>query len=444
MKKIIIPTLLMTITSTTYAKDILWKSSSNKTLEISSEEFDFSIDPRTKQRIAYYNCFENDRIVISGNVSLVHPDENPLNKKSQKVIIKCPNVHFSNGAKLTTDSELGMYVTNDLSGDVWIENTRGKKGKVGSDELSVPLKNKTGKNGSSGSKGESAVCSFDFSPPKAGSAGSFGNPGRSGKIGQNGANGENGSDAGRIILEATSVLPNTSVYLSAVGGEGGNGGLGGNGGDGGNGGSGGKGGRGGHGYCFGIWAYDGANGGAGGNGGDGGHGGNGGAGGNGGLGGNGADIRFWVVNPTKYQDYFHVNLDMNTAGGEGGIGGAGGKGGAGGTGGPGGEGGSGGDSLPVVTSDGDRGPNGKPGINGDDGIDGPKGQNGAAGRDGKKMTFSMNQVEPRDDDFYTYPSRSNKKKSNKKSIRNNPFKVLSIELETQRRLENEKNFKSLM
>ncbi len=156
-------------------------------------------------------------------------------------------------------------------------------------------------------------------------------------------------------------------------------------------------------------------GGFGGTGGHGGDGGNGGAGGQGGRGGNGGDIRFWVIDPTRHMDNFYVDLDVDTAGGRGGIGGSGGLGGKGGHPGKGGSGGNGGNALEPVTDDGDRGHHGLDGRRGEDGLKGPDGANGPDGRDGQKMIVKIQQVDPRDDDFYVLPTRRGNKSMEKSS-----------------------------
>ena len=421
------------------AKDIVWSGKTN-ILKVNTNDFDQMIDPRTGQDIIQYTCLEGDRLVIDGKVDLSHPKEDIYSSLPSKVIVKCYDIHFNKNAHLFTQSELRLYATHDLSGDVRIESTRGQDGKKGADQTFVyATRAKDGDRGSNGKDGNDAECGTSMRPGKHGERGMSGGHAQHGKHGKDGNQGGKGTDSAPIVVESKYIKPNTRIDIKTIGGNGGKGGNGGPGQDGGIGGRGGNGGTGGDGDCL-YWMYKGRNGGKGGNGGDGGSGGIGGRGGDGGAGGNGGDIRVWVVDPYKYDENFYIDIDMNTAGGKGGFGGIGGPGGKAGDGGKGGNGGQGGNAF--VLDDGKRGSNGKDGQRGEDG---PKGEDGSIGPDGEpgtKQVFDIARVRPRDDDFYRLPRTRNNNQKRSETLK--LMKSLLQEELTRKRLEEKSFSNSLM
>ena len=438
MKKILTGAILLSSLAVN-AKDVIWKGDRH-ILEVNTQEFDRMIDPRTGQKVIQYTCLDQERLVLDGKVKLSHPEENIYDDLPSKVIVKCYDIHFTEAAHLLTDSELRLYVTNDLSGDVRIESTRGVKGPKAPDQTYVyASRAKDGAAGKAGANGDHAKCGLDMRPGTGGNPGMDGGHAQHGNRGKDGFKGGNGTNSAAIVVESKYIRPNTKIDIKAVGGNGGKGGNGGPGQNGGFGGRGGTGGKGGDGDCF-HWIYKGRNGGSGGNGGDGGAGGNGGRGGDGGAGGNGGDIRVWVVNPYKYDSNFYINIDMDTAGGKGGFGGIGGPGGIGGAGGKGGSGGAGGNAF--IVEDGKKGANGKDGKRGVDGEKGPDGSIGPDGEPGKKQVFDLARVTPRDDDFYRLPTTRNNR--NKRAQTLKLMKSLLQEEITKKRLEKKTFSNSLM
>jgi hypothetical protein len=236
----------------------------------------------------------------------------------------------------------------------------------------------------------------------SGFGGFFGGRGGDGGRGQRGGDAERGHDAGRIDvrlftpnaqekgilrIEGTIVNPmgtaqevqrdlvgnQSSIQLSAEGGDGGNGG---------GGGDGGHGGSGGHGAD--ATRYS-----SGSNGGNGGDGGDGGPGGYGGGGGNGGTIN---VNVKNAESHWLMLLDrFDIVAGRGGAGGNGGSGGSGGSGGWGGSSYSWSETESYTDSDGKRqsrsvshwNSGGMSGWSGSSGSSGPRGDSGRSGTDGQ-------------------------------------------------------------
>lgn len=417
MKKTI-TALLLTTSLNVFSNDVIWSAAKGEVLNLPMNQFEMIKDPTKDRFIARYTCNAGERLIVDGQINIEHPYEKASNQLPQKIEIKCFDIHFEKNSLLTVGSELFMVATNDLSGEVKIENTRAKEGARGKNsDFQFKENASSGYKGIDGAAGKDATCKIvDQRPGTGGIAGSDGGHGQHGRPGKRGMAGLRGTDSAPIIVETTFIRPGTTIDIKAIGGDGGAGGNGSRGQNGGHGGVGGNGGKGGDGNCP-FWIYKGRNGGAGGNGGNAGDGGIGGRGGNGGAGGNGGDIRVWVINPYQYENSLYLNLELDTAGGKGGQGGFGGPGGTKGIGGLGGNGGQGGNAF--IVDDGKKGINGK---RGKDGTDGEKGQNGSFGADGKpgdKQHFDLARVSRRDDDFYHLPNENIKKSqiSTKKLIK---------------------------
>jgi hypothetical protein len=332
---------------------------------------------------ASFDCRPSaDRIVISGVVNLVHPDDADLRKPAKYITIICPNLKFEPSAKLTSDSSLDIRIEKVVAGPVFVESTRGKKGADAPPtpdrwQQSVAASGSGGGNGGNGDDGEE--CWKFGHGSSAGGDGQRGGRGTDGKNGDTGADGLTGMNGSTIRLIAGAFDRDVTIETNSVGGDGGRGGLGGRGQDGGSGATGGNGGEGGDSRG----CHDASRGGSGGGGGDGGNGGNGGPGGQGGNGGHGGNITVGLKVGSEPPGVPKYNVD----GGSGGFGGTGGQygvGGAGGTGGHGGRGGRGANILIITKPDGS---NGWEGANGVAGRDGKPGPNGLSGRDGDAGTF---------------------------------------------------------
>ena len=335
-----------------------------------------------------------DRIIISGAVLLVHPQDKDLSKDAKKISIFCPGLIFEEGSSLSTISFLDIRISDTTSGPVKILNTRGVRGSDGSNppysgadpnaDIWALRKMPKAPDGGGAGNGDNArgcvlIDDQDSSP---------GGRGGNGIAGQTGANqpatggepGKNGTSAGDVVLISRKFAEGTTIDISASGGSGGAGGLGGRGTDGGEGGDGGHGGKGGNSSKCHL-ASRGGDGGTGGNGGDGG---NGGAGGDGGNAGNGG--RVTVLKEDGGPAPAPVIANFGGTGGEPGLGGEQGRGGKGGQGGAF---GYGGDSSGGVfgkidrKGEGGQGNNGEWGKVGMDGQPGPIGQRGKDGQNGE-------------------------------------------------------------
>lgn len=350
---------------------------------------------------AVYRCEDQgiNEIVVSGHVHLMSPeDADPYNKNIKTLSVKCPNLTFTEGSKITSISALDIRITGTTSGPVFIENTRGLMGQ-GKDAPLTPdiwndRKMTNGKMGGTGGAGGNA--SGCVAGDVAASDGKPGAPGEGGADGKTytapkGANGLPGAAAGAIVLISKQYAEGTTIQILAQGGNGGHAGQGGRGADGGDGGKGGTGGRGGSANR----CHSAKRGGMGGPGGDGGDGGNGGPGGDGGRGGNGGKV---TVLTSESGGFLPTALVTNE-GGLGGDPGLGGERGEGGQGGEGGDGGNGGDGKSGIAgtkidrknpgSWGNAGAPGKPGKPGKPGPLGVPGADGDPGGRGGEWTAAL-------------------------------------------------------
>lgn len=345
---------------TASADDVVWKS------EVKTSDFD---------------CRQGgaDRIVISGVVNLVHPDDADLRKRAKYITIRCPNLKFEPSSKLTSDSSLDIRIEEIVAGAVLIESTRGKNGENAPPtpeiwQHSVAASGATGADGEKGKDG--AACEQFGAGPEQGGAAQKGGRGSDGQNGFVGAEGLAGMHGSNIRLIAGAFEKDATIEVNSTGGDGGKGGLGGRGQDGGAGGSGGQGGEAGDDRG----CHNSSRGGDGGPGGDGGNGGQGGQGGWGGNGGRGGDIRIGLKVGSEPPRLPKYNVD----GGAGGLGGSGGEPGAGGARGRPGQGGLGSKGRNVTLFPREAGANG---WQGPDGVDGKAGRISHSGRDGDTGDF---------------------------------------------------------
>ncbi|TGQ83717.1 hypothetical protein EN850_02950 [Mesorhizobium sp. M8A.F.Ca.ET.207.01.1.1] len=363
--------------------------------------------------VDYINCEKKNigKIIISGEVTLVHPrDKDPFGDV-KKISIFCPLLQFEKDSSLSSISILDIRISDTTSGPVVITNTRGAtRGKDGgnppytgnnpAEDIWVKRVGADGGKGGSGGDGrDGSGCALindhDSDPGGPGGTGQGGQQGGDLKV-AGGEPGQNGVSAADVILISTKFAKGTTIDITANGGDGGNGGMGGRGADGGRGGQGGYGGHGGDASS----CHTASRGGDGGTGGKGGDGGNGGAGGDGGNGGNGA-----TVTVLKEDGGPVPPLVATFNGGRGGRGGLGGEPGAGGPGGEGGIFGWGGGShkglIPGIedhgqAGTGNNGANGDPGKPGQAGPLGHNGDDGSLGHLGKGLSGSVTKDQLKD------------------------------------------------
>jgi len=282
----------MYLKSLTTAVFVMVASISNaSTLEISGESV-------TTSRFVC-SSMGYEKILISGHVVFKHPKKEEVFTtldNDKEILVNCDKIHFEDGSKLSSSSNIRIIVDDTLSGAVHVESTRGV---TGYDALPQRLKGDlsehkapNGKKGLKGENGRNATSPLDGNHSSSpGENGREGDPGHPGEVGSEGSPGNPGSDAGNIHIATQRVAEGTTVRLAARGGDGGAGGRGGRGEDGGDGGQGGQGGKGGDAAI----SRSASRGGDGGDGGQGGAGGNGGAGGAGGDGGQGGLVYFYIV-----------------------------------------------------------------------------------------------------------------------------------------------------
>lgn len=340
-------------------------------------------------KISHFECGEegNDKIVIRNMVTLVHPEDKAVVDEAKRISIVCPFLQFDNGSSLNTLSALDIRIGDTTSGPVVIINTRGVRGKdganpphKGNDPAEDIWARKVGAEGEGGDDGQNGrdgsgcdlVGGYDSEPGGNGSVGLVGQDG--GELGvARGESGQDGSSAADVILISRKFGEETTIDITANGGDGGNGGTGGRGADGGRGGRGGNGGRGGEASA----CHAASQGGDGKPGGPGGNGGDGGTGGDGGSGGNGGSVTILAEEGGPVPE-----VVVTSRGGRGGRGGFGGEPGAGGPGGDGGLYGPGGHGHKGLVPGIDDHSEGGPGINGGQGDPGTSGLSGLVGRDG--------------------------------------------------------------
>jgi hypothetical protein len=240
-----------------------------------------------------YECklASTTEIIVSGSATLIHPMDKDLHANPRNITVDCEKLTFKPGASLNSASNLDIRIDGVAAGPVRIISTRGVKGDDAklTPEIWGVKKMMNGGPVGKGKTGDDANCNFFNSHTSEGGwTGPRGNDGETGLhyTAPKGESGAPGASSANVVLLSRSFAPETTIEVSAIGGDGGAGGRGGRGADGGDAGNGGTGGRGGNG----CETRDGSNGGGGGRGGNGGDGGNGGLGGDGGDGGNGGSV----------------------------------------------------------------------------------------------------------------------------------------------------------